>query len=119
KAGEAVVSSGADRVSQGRNAIAQLGDADARFDGLFFACDAMALGALEELTARGIAVPDDVGVIGFDGLGSGEFSAPPLTTVEPDFARAGQLLVETALASEGERPARRVPVHLIERASVR
>ncbi|HCJ81567.1 MAG TPA: LacI family transcriptional regulator, partial [Erythrobacter sp.] len=54
-----------------------------------------------------------------DGLGSGEFSAPPLTTVEPDFARAGQLLVETALASEGERPARRVPVHLIERASVR
>jgi len=119
KAGAAVVSSGADRVSQGRNAIAQLADADAKFDGLFFACDAMALGALEELTARGIAVPDDVGVIGFDGLGSGEFSAPPLTTVEPDFARAGQLLVETALASEGERPARRVPVHLIERASVR
>ncbi|HCS18802.1 MAG TPA: LacI family transcriptional regulator, partial [Erythrobacter sp.] len=52
-------------------------------------------------------------------LGSGEFSAPPLTTVEPDFARAGQLLVETALAAGDERPERRVAVHLVERASVR
>lgn len=117
--GEAVVSGGADRVSQGRNAIGQLVESGAPFDGLFFACDAMALGALEELAARDLSVPDDVGVIGFDGLGSGEFSAPPLTTVEPDFARAGQLLVETALAAGDERPERRVAVHLVERASVR
>jgi DNA-binding LacI/PurR family transcriptional regulator len=117
--GEAVVSAGEDRVSQGRNATAQMVDSGARFDGLFFACDAMALGALEELAARGISVPDDVAVIGFDGLGSGAFSAPPLTTVEPDFALAGRLLVETALASEAERPERRVAVHLVERASVR
>ena len=114
-----VVSEGEDRVSQGRNAIAQLVQSGERFDGLFFACDAMALGALEELAARDIAVPEAVGVIGFDGLGSGEFSSPPLTTVEPDFAQAGKLLVETALASEGERPERRVAVHLVERASVR
>ncbi|QYJ07854.1 LacI family DNA-binding transcriptional regulator [Qipengyuania flava] len=117
--GDAIVSEGEDRVSQGRNAIAKLVDGGAKFDGLFFACDAMALGALEELAARGIAVPGDVGVIGFDGLGSGEFSAPPLTTVEPDFAQAGLLLVDTALSSEDERPDRRVAVHLVERASVR
>ena len=116
---DAVVSEGGDRVSQGRNAIAKLVDSGARFDGLFFACDAMALGALEELAARTIDVPNDVGVIGFDGLGSGEFSSPPLTTVEPDFAQAGMLLVDTALASQDERPERRVAVHLVERASVR
>ena len=116
---EAVVSQGEDRVMQGRNAIAQLVDNGAGFDGLFFACDAMALGALEELAARGISVPGDVGVIGFDGLGSGEFSAPPLTTVEPDFAQAGMLLIDTALASAQDRPERRVSVHLVERASVR
>jgi DNA-binding LacI/PurR family transcriptional regulator len=116
---EAVVSEGEDRVSQGRNAIAQLVDSGAGFDGLFFACDAMALGALEELASRGISVPDEVGVIGFDGLGSGEFSAPPLTTVEPDFSQAGKLLIDTALASEEDRPERRVAVHLVERASVR
>ena len=117
-ASDPLVSEGEDRVSQGRNAIASLVESGTTFDGLFFACDAMALGALEELSARGIPVPGDVGVIGFDGLGSGEFSSPPLTTVEPDFAQAGMLLVDTALASEGERPERRVAVHLVERASV-
>lgn len=113
-----LVSDGADRVSQGRNAIVQLLDSRTPFDGLFFACDAMALGALEELSARGIKVPQDVGVIGFDGLGSGAFSSPPLTTVQPDFAQAGMLLVETALAPEDQRPERRVAVHLVDRASV-
>lgn len=114
-----LVSSADDRVSQGRNAVAKLCDSGTTFDGLFFACDAMALGALEELAARGVSVPGDVGVIGFDGLGSGEFSNPPLTTVEPDFAEAGRLLVETALAGEEERSEGRVPVRLVERASVR
>ena len=114
---EPVVTKGEDRVSQGRNAIGALCDSGENFDGLFFACDAMALGALEELSSRGISVPGKVGVIGFDGLGSGEFSNPPLTTVEPDFAEAGRLLVETALAGEGERSERRVPVRLVERAS--
>lgn len=113
-----MVSEGEDRVSQGRNAIASLVESETAFDGLFFACDAMALGALEELSARGISVPGTVGVIGFDGLGSGEFSSPPLTTLEPDFALAGKLLVDTALAGEGEKPERRVPVRLVERASV-
>lgn len=114
---EPVVSDGEDRVSQGRNAVASLCESGVGFDGLFFACDAMALGALEELATRNVAVPANVGVVGFDGLGSGEFSHPPLTTVEPDFAEAGRLLVETALA--GERTERRVPVRLVERASAR
>lgn len=117
--GAAVTTEGDDRVAQGRAAIASL-DAQARaYDGLFFACDAMALGALEELALRGRSVPGEVAVIGFDGLGSGEFSNPPLTTVEPEFAEAGRLLVDTALAGDGEKPERRVPVRLVERASVR
>lgn len=116
---EPVVSSGEDRVSQGRIAVSQLCDDVQAFDGLFFACDAMALGALEELASRGLAVPGQVGVVGFDGLGSGEFSNPPLTTVEPDFAEAGRMLVETALAGDGERAERRVPVRLMERSSVK
>ncbi|MBX7539820.1 LacI family DNA-binding transcriptional regulator [Qipengyuania sphaerica] len=110
---------GADRVTQGRSAVGAMCDNGEKFDGLFFACDAMALGALEELSSRGVAVPEKVGVVGFDGLGSGEFSNPPLTTVEPDFAEAGRLLVETALAGEGERAERRVPVRLVERSSAR
>ncbi|MDG6077853.1 LacI family transcriptional regulator [Erythrobacter litoralis] len=116
---EAIVSEGKDRVSQGRAAVRSLVEKDTSFDGLFFACDAMALGALEELERSGISVPDAVGVVGFDGLGSGAFSHPPLTTLEPDFAEAGRLLVDIALASENDETRRRVPVHLVERASVR
>lgn len=116
---EPAIAKGEDRVTQGRNAVGALCDSGASFDGLFFACDAMALGALEELASRGVEVPGKVGVVGFDGLGSGEFSNPPLTTVEPDFAAAGRLLVETALAGEGEQMERRVPVRLVERASAR
>ncbi len=116
---EAAVPEQGERVVQGRSAVASLCDSGAAFDGLFFACDAMALGALEELASRGVAVPGKVGVVGFDGLGSGEFSNPPLTTVEPDFAEAGRLLVETALAGEGERAERRVPVRLVERSSAK
>ncbi|MXO51428.1 LacI family DNA-binding transcriptional regulator [Erythrobacter gaetbuli] len=114
----AFVSIGSDRVSQGRNAIIRLTESGTKFDGLFFACDAMALGALEELALRDVNVPGAVGVVGFDGLGSGEFSNPPLTTVEPDFAEAGRMLVETALAGGEEQAERRVPVRLVERASV-
>lgn len=114
----AFVSIGSDRVSQGRNAIIRLTESGTKFDGLFFACDAMALGALEELALRDVNVPGAVGVVGFDGLGSGEFSNPPLTTVEPDFAEAGRMLVETALAGGEDQAERRVPVRLVERASV-
>ncbi|MBY6216952.1 LacI family DNA-binding transcriptional regulator [Qipengyuania aquimaris] len=119
EAREPAVAKGEDRVTQGRNAVGQLCDSGASFDGLFFACDAMALGALEELASRGVSVPGEVGVVGFDGLGSGEFSNPPLTTVEPDFAEAGRLLIETALAPKEEQAERRVPVRLVERASAR
>lgn len=115
----AIVADGADRVAQGRAAIVALRESGEPFDSLFFACDAMALGALEELAAQGVAVPAEVGVVGFDGLGSGAFSHPPLTTIEPDFASAGRLLIETALAAPGELVERRVPVRLIERSSVR
>ena len=47
------------------------------------------------------------------------FSNPPLTTIEPDFAAAGRLLVDTALAGPADRAERRVPVRLVERSSVR
>ena len=112
----AATGEGRTRDAQGRSAMENLLKGD-RPDGLFFACDAMALGALDHLAQRGIDVPSDLGVVGFDGLGSGAHSHPPLTTVEPEFALAGEMLVSVALdASPVER---RVPVRLVERRSVR
>ena len=102
------------REEQGAASVDALNDAA---DALFFACDAMALGGLARLSAIGRAVPGSIAVIGFDGLGSGAFSDPPLTTIEPDFAVAGEMLVSAVLDGvEGDGHAR-VPVRLVERAS--
>ncbi len=109
----------ADRGTQGRLAVEQLLAQDTPFDGLFFACDALALGGLDALSAAGRAVPEKVGVVGFDGVDSGQHSNPPLTTIEPDFAEAARQLVERALASDPPAFQTRVPVMLVERASVR
>ena len=107
-----------DREQQGRQAVAALVESGLAFDGLFVACDSMALGALEELNARGIAVPSECSLIGFDGIRAGQYSNPPLSSLEPDFDVAGAMLVRTVLGEE-KTAERRVPVRLIYRGSVK
>ena len=51
-------------------------------DAVFAATDLGALGALTVLRERGIAVPEQVAVIGFDNIEEGERSIPTLTTVD-------------------------------------
>ena len=107
-----------DREEQGRQAIDALADSGRSFDGLFVACDSMALGALEQLHAREISVPGQCSLIGFDGIRAGQHSNPPLTSIEPDFDVAGAMLVRTALGEDGSAE-RRVPVRLLHRGSVK
>ena len=114
-----VTAPGESREEQGAGAIAALRSGTGSFDAVFSACDAMALGALAALRDAGVSVPDDFGVIGFDGLGVGAHSSPPLTTIEPDFAEAGLNLVEAALGGTNDDRDRRVSVTLVERASAR
>ena len=103
---------GLEREEQGRRATAALIDSGRPFDAIFGVSDEIALGGLKELTTRGLRVPDDIGVVGFDGVRAGAWSNPQLTTVESDFEVAGSLLVD--------RPSpRRVPVQLIVRGSTR
>ncbi|MEU3340192.1 LacI family DNA-binding transcriptional regulator [Streptomyces sp. NPDC006668] len=64
---------------------------------VFAASDQMALGAIEALRRRGLRVPDDMSVVGFDDLPEVRWSAPPLTTVRQPLADMGKLAVRTAL----------------------
>lgn len=116
---DAVTVPGETREAQGAGAIAALRSGGRNFDAVFSACDAMALGALAALREAEVAVPEEVGVIGFDGLGVGAHSSPPLTTIEPDFAEAGLNLVEAALGGADDDRDRRVSVTLVERGSAR
>jgi len=109
------------REEQGRKAVAELIASGEPFDAMFVVCDQIALGVLLELHERGIAVPGAVGVVGFDGIRSGACALPPLTSVEPDFLSAGELLVDKLLNLVAGRisEVRRAPVRLVQRASSR
>lgn len=107
----------ATREEEGYRAAQRLIERADGVDAIFAACDAMGLGALEALAAADMAVPQDMGVMGFDDLLAGRFSRPPLTTIGPDPAEAGHALVEAVLGGEDAAARRRVPVNLIARGS--
>jgi DNA-binding LacI/PurR family transcriptional regulator len=63
---------------------------------VFAVNDLMAFGAIEELERAGVAVPEDVSVVGFDDIAAGRFARPRLTTVHQDVVELGRQAV-TAL----------------------
>jgi len=56
--------------------------------------DLMALGALRELRERGLHVPRDISVTGFDNIQLGQFSAPPLTSVHVSRDEIGRIICD-------------------------
>lgn len=66
------------------SALGEYLDAHPVPEALFCFTDSLALGALNELWKRGLRVPDDVAVAGFDDIADGRFAVPPLTTVSFD-----------------------------------
>ena len=68
-----------------------------RFTAVVAANDHMALGALSAFHENRISVPDEVSVIGYDGMPESEFYQPPLSTIYQDFAALGEVGVEYLL----------------------
>jgi LacI family transcriptional regulator, galactose operon repressor len=68
--------------------------ADGRPTAVFVATDTMALGVLSELRRRGLSVPDDVSVAGFDDIPGLDFIHPRLTTVHVPMAELGEAGVQ-------------------------
>lgn len=71
-------------------------------DGIFVANDQMALGVLHVAHTRGIAIPEDVAVVGFDGLDEAAHFTPSLTTVVQPLRELGELAVREVLAIASE-----------------
>ncbi|THF86056.1 LacI family transcriptional regulator [Deinococcus sp. KSM4-11] len=67
------------------------------FTGVFASNDQMALGVLSALKERGLTVPGDVSVVGFDDTPEAAHYDPPLTTVRQDFAQLGRKSLEELL----------------------
>jgi DNA-binding LacI/PurR family transcriptional regulator len=80
--------------------------------------DRLALYALDWLRQRGLRVPEDVSVIGFDGVPEGASSNPPLTTVRQPIYEIGRRAVAAILEPASLAPRQQLlPVELVVRAS--
>ncbi|MGB3437904.1 MAG: LacI family DNA-binding transcriptional regulator [Actinophytocola sp.] len=105
----------------GREAARRLLERGTRPQAMVFANDQMAVGALDVLERKGVRVPKDVVVAGFDGIPLGRVVRPSLTTVTQPMRRLGEtavdLLVERLADPEREPRSVMLPVTQTRRAS--
>jgi LacI family transcriptional regulator len=87
---EDLIYRGDNRFAGGRDGADHLIATGKTFSAVFAGNDVMAVGTLRTLQQRGLAVPGDVSVVGFDGIALGDFITPSLTTVVQPRYDAGQ-----------------------------
>ena len=71
-------------MAEGYAAAGRILDRTEGLTALFALSDVMAIGAIRCLRDRGLRVPEDISVVGFDGVALGEYCVPRLTTVRQD-----------------------------------
>jgi LacI family transcriptional regulator len=94
-------------------------DSGVSFSAIFAANDIMAIGAISALRDRGLAVPADVSLVGFDDIPISRDLTPPLTTVAIPMAQMGRRAMEIALDAQSAPDLREsVPATVVIRDSV-
>jgi LacI family transcriptional regulator, repressor for deo operon, udp, cdd, tsx, nupC, and nupG len=91
------------------------------FTAIFCSSDEMAIGALRAIKSRGLRVPEDISVVGFDDIRYARYSDPPLTTIaQPmgDIGREAATLLIEILNDRDVPPRKRImPTQLVVRGS--
>jgi DNA-binding LacI/PurR family transcriptional regulator len=93
-------------VSGGRHGLRTLLERDPTLTGVICSSDVIAIGALQEANARGITVPEQLSIVGFDGIDATTWTRPTLTTVAqpiPEIAATAVAMVRQ-LIDEPDRP---------------
>ncbi|CAM5734200.1 LacI family transcriptional regulator [Streptomyces badius] len=75
--------------------MASLLDRGERPDAVFAYNDLIAIGAMRTITEHGLAIPDDIAVVGFDDIEESRYGATTLTTIAPDKAAIARLAVDS------------------------
>ncbi|MDN7244961.1 LacI family DNA-binding transcriptional regulator [Planococcus shenhongbingii] len=92
-------------------------------DGIFASSDVSAAGALKAANTLGISVPDELQIVGFDGIAMGEMLSPGLTTVAQDIYKMGaiatRVLIKRIENQTEEQHFYEVPVELKIRGTTR
>ncbi|QYK05567.1 LacI family DNA-binding transcriptional regulator [Shewanella zhangzhouensis] len=83
--------------------------------------DDIAIGAMFEIKAQGLRIPDDISVTGFDNVKVSAYMDPPLTTIDQPAYEMGRNAVEVLVQQINRQPLKRsrviLPFHLLERGS--
>ncbi|WP_413105599.1 LacI family DNA-binding transcriptional regulator [Streptomyces sp. Inha503] len=81
--------------------------------------DLLAIGTLRRLTARGVIVPYDISVTGFDDIFGADFCVPPLTTLAAPLDATGRQAIDLLTATTRPGPPQKLtlPAHVQVRAS--
>ncbi|MDZ7721229.1 MAG: LacI family DNA-binding transcriptional regulator [candidate division KSB1 bacterium] len=92
------------------------------FDGLFTMTDVLAVGAYKAIKSTGRKIPDDVAVIGFDGLSYAPYLDPPLTTFEVKrgfvYSEAVRILVQMIMNDFRQHVEITYKTKLVKRGSI-
>ncbi|HEY0829349.1 MAG TPA: LacI family DNA-binding transcriptional regulator [Bacilli bacterium] len=91
-------------MEEGYKGAAELIDSGRSFDALFAGNDLMALGALKLFQEKGIKVPEDVSLVGFDDIDMANMFHPTLTTVHQPMKQIGIIAAEKLLAVLNGQP---------------
>ena len=105
--------------ASGYGATLELVDHDSGFTALFAQNDRMAMGAIRALHERGLRVPEDVAVVGFDDIPAAPYFCPSLTTVHHPFYKVGQAGARLLIDLINGQPVRSNPICLETKLVIR
>jgi LacI family transcriptional regulator len=88
---------------------------------IFASNDVMAMGAMDAIRHRGLRIPDDISIVGFDNIPQSAMVFPPLTTVQQPLEQMGRVATQMLLDMLGQSQfsGRQIdlPTELVQRAS--
>jgi len=97
-----------DSLEGGRRATRTLVNSDPGITAILCVNDLMALGAMREIRERGLRVPEDISVTGFDNIGLSQFCYPALTTVHVPREQIGQNICDVLITNAKTRVEREI-----------
>ncbi len=101
--------------------VNRLIDDKVEFDGLFCYTDILAMGAINALNNRGIKVPEEVKIVGFDDISLAKFNTPGITTIHQPAEEMGETAAQIMLKILKKEPIAQkrfvLPVEMVRRGT--
>ena len=107
----------------GYEAAMELAEKLKDYDALVCGCDTVAMGAMRALSDAGIRIPEDILVMGYDGIEIGKYMVAPLSTIAQPFAQIGRMGAQVLMEriKNPQAPSKKIMYEgtLVERRSTR